>query len=68
MSSIPGYPQRTPVRAGLLGAAARVSVNTFFDDVLMMAEEPRLREARLGLLASIRDLGAGILDWSQRGA
>ncbi len=40
-------------------------VNTFFDDVLVMAEDPELRAARLGLLAAVRDLGDGLLDWPQ---
>ncbi|HEV2634230.1 MAG TPA: glycine--tRNA ligase [Actinocrinis sp.] len=38
-------------------------VNTFFDDVLVMAEDPALRAARLGLLARINSLAAGVLDW-----
>jgi glycyl-tRNA synthetase len=40
-------------------------VNTFFDDVLVMAEDPDVRAARLGLLAAVRDLGDGLLDWPQ---
>ena len=28
-----------------------------------MAEDPAVRTARLGLLASIRDLAAPVLDW-----
>ncbi|SDH51433.1 glycyl-tRNA synthetase beta chain [Actinokineospora alba] len=38
-------------------------VNTFFDEILVMAEDPAIRAARLGLLASIRDLAAPVLDW-----
>jgi len=38
---------------------------TFFDEVFVMADDPALRAARLGLLATVRDLGAGLLDWSQ---
>ncbi|GAA2708946.1 glycine--tRNA ligase [Actinoplanes palleronii] len=38
-------------------------VNTFFDDVLVMADDPAIRAARLGLLATVRDLGDGLLDW-----
>ena len=30
-----------------------------------MADDPAVRAARLGLLATVRDLGAGLLDWSQ---
>jgi glycyl-tRNA synthetase len=45
-------------------AAALVGpINAFFDAVLVMAEDPAVRAARLGLLASIRDLAAPILDW-----
>ncbi|MFJ8582777.1 glycine--tRNA ligase [Micromonospora sp. NPDC093277] len=42
-----------------------VPVNAFFDEVFVMADAPQLRAARLGLLASVRDLGEGVLDWSQ---
>ncbi len=37
----------------------------FFDEVFVMAEEPAVRAARLGLLATVRDLGAGLLDWPE---
>ena len=37
----------------------------FFDDVFVMADDPAVRATRLGLLATVRDLGAGLLDWSQ---
>jgi glycyl-tRNA synthetase len=40
-------------------------VHAFFDDVFVMADDPALRSARLGLLATVRDLGAGLLDWPQ---
>jgi glycyl-tRNA synthetase len=40
-------------------------VKVFFDEVLVMAEEPQLRQARLGLVASVADLGSGVLDWTQ---
>ena len=30
-----------------------------------MADDPALRAARLGLLATVRDLGAGLLDWDE---
>jgi glycyl-tRNA synthetase len=39
-------------------------VGRFFDEVFVMADDPVLRAARLGLLATIRDLGEGLLDWS----
>ncbi|MGO9083076.1 MAG: glycine--tRNA ligase [Streptosporangiaceae bacterium] len=40
-------------------------VNTFFDQVLVMAEDPGVRAARLGLLASIAGLASEVLDWSR---
>jgi glycyl-tRNA synthetase len=40
-------------------------VNTFFEEVFVMADDPALRAARLGLLATVRDLGVGLLDWEQ---
>ena len=40
-------------------------INTFFDDILVMAEDPILRAARIGLLAGIRDLSSNVLDWSK---
>jgi glycyl-tRNA synthetase len=38
-------------------------VNTFFDDILVMAEDPDLRAARLGLLAAVLDLAPSTIDW-----
>ncbi|MFD7653897.1 glycine--tRNA ligase [Actinosynnema sp. NPDC059797] len=63
------------VPAGVTGLAAFAAaatvltapVNTFFDDVLVMAEDPEVRRARLGLLAAIRDLAAPVLDWQALG-
>ena len=45
-----------------------VPVNRFFDEILVMAEEPELRAARLGLLATLRDLAAPVLDWQSLGS
>ncbi len=42
-------------------------VDTFFDDVLVMAEDPAVRAARLGLLAAIRDWADPVLDWQALG-
>ncbi|MBW4720689.1 glycine--tRNA ligase [Saccharothrix obliqua] len=47
---------------GLAGA-----VNRFFDEVLVMAEDPALRAARLGMLAVVRDVAAPVLDWAALG-
>ncbi|GIE36522.1 glycine--tRNA ligase [Actinoplanes italicus] len=38
-------------------------VGRFFDEVFVMADDPAVRAARLGLLATVRDLGEGLLDW-----
>jgi glycyl-tRNA synthetase beta chain len=46
-------------------AAMQPAVAKFFDDVLVMAEEERLRVARLGLVATLRDLILGIADISE---
>ncbi|MFI0349673.1 glycine--tRNA ligase [Actinomadura sp. 9N407] len=40
-------------------------IDLYFDDVMVMADDPAVRANRLGLLASIRDLVAGVLDWPQ---
>ncbi|TWP52734.1 glycine--tRNA ligase [Lentzea tibetensis] len=40
-------------------------INTFFDEVLVMAEDAKVKAARLGLLASIRDYAAPVLDWKE---
>ncbi|GAA4022775.1 glycine--tRNA ligase [Allokutzneria multivorans] len=42
-------------------------INTFFDDVMVMAEDPDVRAARLGLLASISDFAGRQLDWQALG-
>jgi glycyl-tRNA synthetase len=38
-------------------------VNTFFDDILVMAEDPTVRGARLGLLAAVLELVPATIDW-----
>jgi glycyl-tRNA synthetase len=43
-------------------------VTTFFEDVLVMADDPVLRAARLGLLATVRDAADQVLDWQALGA
>ena len=42
-------------------------VTTFFDEILVMAEDPEIRAARLGLLATINALAAPVLDWQALG-
>ncbi|MGZ3148102.1 glycine--tRNA ligase [Lentzea chajnantorensis] len=53
--------------AAFVAAAGELTgpINTFFDEVLVMAEDADVKAARLGLLASIRDFAAPVLDWTQ---
>ena len=46
-------------------AGLEPAVATFFDDVLVMADDEGLRRARLALVASLRDLILGIADLSE---
>jgi glycyl-tRNA synthetase beta chain len=46
-------------------AALQPAVAKVFDDVLVMADDARLRTARLGLMATLRDLILGIADISE---
>lgn len=48
------------VAAGLVGP-----VDGFFEEVLVMADDPQVRANRLGMLAAVRDLGAGVLAWDE---
>ncbi|WP_158893393.1 glycine--tRNA ligase [Amycolatopsis anabasis] len=58
-----------PSLAGFAAAASALTgpINTFFDEILVMAEDSRVRRARLGLLATIRELAAPVLDWQALG-
>jgi glycyl-tRNA synthetase beta chain len=44
-------------------AAVKPAVDAFFDDVLVMAEDPRLRDNRLGLVRRVGALFAGAADF-----
>jgi glycyl-tRNA synthetase beta chain len=46
-------------------AALRPAVDRFFVDVLVMAEDPRTRSARLALMAELRDLILALADISE---
>jgi glycyl-tRNA synthetase beta chain len=46
-------------------AALRTPVDRFFTDVFVMAEDPRLRTARLALMAELRDLILHLADISE---
>ena len=52
---------------GALGhlAQLRPAVDAFFDSVMVMDENPVLRANRLGLLAQLRGLFAGVADLSR---
>ena len=55
-------------RLGLLGEVLRdlqAPINRFFTDVLVMAEDPAVRQARLALVQRIAALPDGIADLSQ---
>jgi glycyl-tRNA synthetase len=39
------------------------AIDAFFDEVLVMAENGAVRANRLALLANVRDLGTGLVDW-----
>lgn len=46
-------------------AGLRPAVDTFFTDVFVMADDPRIRRARLGLMADLRDLILSLADISE---
>ncbi|MFE0626920.1 glycine--tRNA ligase [Streptomyces sp. NPDC058864] len=41
------------------------AVDRFFEDVLVMAEDPAVRANRLGLLAGVTELADPVLDWKE---
>jgi glycyl-tRNA synthetase len=57
--------QPTETLASFTRASANLveALNVFFDEILVMAEDPSLRASRIGLLASARDLAPRYLDW-----
>jgi glycyl-tRNA synthetase beta chain len=46
-------------------AELQPAVAKFFDDVLVMAEDPGIREARLSLVMTVRDLILSLADISE---
>ena len=46
-------------------AQLRPAVDAFFDQVMVMDEDPKLRGNRLALLAQMRELFAGVADLSR---
>ncbi|MEV4317775.1 hypothetical protein [Actinocrispum sp. NPDC049592] len=49
--------------ATFVNAASGLPIEEFFDAVLVMAEDQQVRNARLGLLASIAAAAEEMLDW-----
>ena len=65
-SNIRAAASRGDYRDAFTGIAAlQAPVAKFFDDVLVMAEDERLRAARLGLVSALRGLILDIADISQ---
>lgn len=63
-AAVVGVPPFSDVSSFVTATQGLVApVGTFFDEVFVMADDPALRAARLGLLATVRDLGDGLLDW-----
>ncbi|WP_165952727.1 glycine--tRNA ligase, partial [Kribbella albertanoniae] len=61
---------QAPTTLGDFVPAASVLVDpvtTFFEDILVMAEDPEVKAARLGLLATIGTLATPVLDWQALG-
>ncbi|WP_460400508.1 glycine--tRNA ligase [Actinophytocola sediminis] len=56
--------------AEFVAAASELTgpINTFFDDIMVMTDDQDLRQARLGLLTTIRDLSAPTLNWQALGS
>jgi len=52
--------------AAFVAAATDVvdPINTFFDDVMVIAEDPAVRAGRLGLMAAIAELAQQVIDWT----
>ena len=46
-------------------SALAPAINTFFEKVMVMAEDPALRAARLALVSRVTSLSKGLLDFSR---
>jgi glycyl-tRNA synthetase len=40
-------------------------IDVYFDEVMVMANDPAVRANRLGFLAAVRDLVGGVLAWRE---
>jgi glycyl-tRNA synthetase len=56
---------QTVARFTTIAARLAGPIDRFFDGVLVMVDDPELRANRLGLLATVQQLGAGLLDWDE---
>ena len=60
-------PEQSPTINEVLGAIQTLvsEINTFFDGVLVMAQDQAVRENRLGLLQEIASLTEGVADFTK---
>ncbi|WP_020493593.1 hypothetical protein [Salinispora mooreana] len=45
------------------GGDLPAAVDSFFNDILVIADNPDVRARRLGLVGAVTALGDGVLDW-----
>ncbi|MFI0484552.1 glycine--tRNA ligase [Actinomadura sp. 9N215] len=62
-AELPGDPSLPEFAAAATALIA--PIDAYFDDVMVMAEDPALRANRLGFLAAVRDRVASVLDWRE---
>lgn len=60
LTARPSLPEFAAAASALVGP-----IDAYFDDVMVMAEDPGVRANRLGLLAALRDTAAPVLDWRE---
>ncbi|NVI90707.1 glycine--tRNA ligase [Actinomadura sp. BRA 177] len=60
LTARPSLPEFTAAATALIAP-----IDAYFDDVMVMDEDPGVRANRLGLLAAIRDVVAPVLDWRE---
>ncbi|HSI94298.1 MAG TPA: glycine--tRNA ligase [Jiangellaceae bacterium] len=63
LEKLAGEPSRDLAEFAEHGRELVEPINTFFDQILVMAEDPELRSARLGLLAAVLELAPASIDW-----
>ncbi|MFD9500525.1 glycine--tRNA ligase subunit beta [Streptomyces sp. NPDC060035] len=55
--------ERGPAQVAAHSPVLVASVNRFFDEVLVMDKDPKIKANRLGLLASAKSTTDGVVDW-----